>query len=168
MAAGAAGHAGGHGMEAPAAANTKCSPTWAAPSPDGARVYVACNALNDIAEIDAASWKLLRRIPAGDGVYNLALTRDGKLLVATNKRGQSVSIIDVASARELGRVRTQRRVVHGVAISDDDRYAFVSVEGYGAEPGTVEMIDLQTRERVASADVGQMAGGIDFWKSEAR
>jgi DNA-binding beta-propeller fold protein YncE len=168
MAAGAAGHAGGHGMEAPAAANTKCSPTWAAPSPDGARVYVACNALNDIAEIDAASWKLLRRIPAGDGVYNLALTRDGKLLVATNKRGQSVSIIDVTSGRELGRVRTQRRVVHGVAISDDDRYAFISVEGYGAEPGTVEMIDLQTRERVASADVGQMAGGIDFWKSEPR
>jgi DNA-binding beta-propeller fold protein YncE len=165
---GAAGHAGGHGMEAPAATNTKCSPTWAAPSPDGTKVYVACNALSDIVELDAASWRLLRRIPAGDGVYNLALTRDGRTLVATNKRGQSVSIIDVASGRELGRVRTQRRVVHGVAIADDDRYAFISVEGIGAEPGTLEVIDLQTRQRVASADVGQMAGGIDFWKSEAR
>ena len=100
-----------------------------------------------------------RRIPAGDGVYNLAVTRDGKLLVATNKRGQSVSIIDIATGKELARVPTQRRVVHGVAISSDDRYAFISVEGVGSEPGTVEMIDLRTMQRVASVDVGQMAGG---------
>jgi DNA-binding beta-propeller fold protein YncE len=38
-------------------------------------------------------------------------------------------------------------VVHGVAISDDDRYAFISVEGIGSEPGTVEMIDLRTSVR---------------------
>jgi hypothetical protein len=40
------------------------------------------------------------------------------------------------------------------------------VEGIGAEPGTVEMIDLATFRRVAAVDVGQMSGGIDFWKSE--
>jgi hypothetical protein len=56
--------------------------------------------------------------------------------------------------------------VHGIAISDDDRYAFISVEGYGAQPGTVEMIDLRAQQRIALVDVGQMAGGIDFWKSE--
>ena len=52
-------------------------------------------------------------------------------------------------------------MVHGVAISGDDRYAFISVEGVGSEPGTVEMIDLKTLTRIASADIGQMAGGID-------
>ncbi len=36
----------------------------------------------------------------------------------------------------------------------------------GAQPGTVEMIDLGTRRRVGSVDVGQMAEGIDFWKRE--
>jgi hypothetical protein len=30
----------------------------------------------------------------------------------------------------------------------------------------VEIIDLRALRRVASVDVGQMAGGIDFWKSE--
>jgi DNA-binding beta-propeller fold protein YncE len=139
-----------------------CSPTWAQPSPDGRRVYVACNAANDIVEIDVASWTMTRRIPAGEGVYNLATTGDGSLLVATNKRGRSISIIDVESGKELARVATQRRVVHGVVISPDDRYAFISVEGVGSEPGTVEMIDLRTRQRVASAEVGQMAGGIDI------
>ena len=131
------------------------------PSADGKSVFVACNKTNDIVEVDATAWTMKRRIPAGDGVYNLAATRDGKLLVATNKRGKSVSIIDVASGKELGRIATQRRVVHGVVISSDDRYAFISVEGVGSEPGTVEMIDLRTKQRVASADVGQMAGGID-------
>ena len=52
-------------------------------------------------------------------------------------------------------------------ISPDSRYAFVTQEGVGAEPGTVDMIDLQTLERAASVDVGQQAGGIDFWKVEA-
>ena len=160
------GHAGGHGMSTPPGSSATCSPTWATPSPDGRRVYVACNATNDIVEIDVERWSLIRRFPAGNGVYNLAVTRDGRTMVATNKRGKSVSIIEVAGGRELARVETQRTVVHGVAISDDDRYAFISVEGYGAEPGTVEIIDLQTRQRVASVDVGQMAGGIDFWKSE--
>ena len=37
----------------------------------------------------------------------------------------------------------------------------------GSEPGTVDVIDLRTLARVASVDVGQQAGGIDFWKSEA-
>ena len=152
---------GGHGMEPPKPGDVSCSPTWAQPSADGRSVFVACNKANDIVEIDVASWVMKRRIPAGDGVYNLAVTRDGKLIVGTNKRGKSVSIIDIASGKELARVPTQRKVVHGVAISGDDRYAFISVEGIGSEPGTVEMIDLKTFTRVASADVGQMAGGID-------
>ena len=152
----------GHGMEAPTPGTNTCSPTWAQPSADGRRIFVACNKTNDIVEIDATSWTMTRRITAGDGVYNLATTHDGSLLVATNKRGRSVSIIDIASGKELARVATIRRVVHGVVISPDDRYAFISVEGIGSEPGTLEVIDLRTKQRVASADLGQMAGGIDL------
>jgi DNA-binding beta-propeller fold protein YncE len=143
-----------------------CSPTWAQPSVDGTRVYVACNKSNEILEIDVASWTLARRIPAGDGAYNLAVTHDGRLLLATNKRGQSVSIFELASGKETARIATKRRVVHGVVVSPDDRYAFVSVEGIGAQPGTVEVLDLAARTSVAAVDVGQMAGGIDFWKTE--
>jgi len=153
--------AGGHGMEAPKPGDISCSPTWAQPSADGRSVFVACNKSSEIVEINAESWAVRRRIPAGDGVYNLGVTSDGRLLVATNKRGKSISVFDIAGGKELARIPTQRRVVHGVAISPDDRYAFISVEGVGSEPGTVEMIDLQAMKRVASVDVGQMAGGID-------
>jgi len=157
---------GGHGTAAPPPGHAACSPTWAQPSPDGRRVWVACNRSSEIVEVDAAAWRVTRRIPAGEGVYNLAATSDGTLLVATNKRGRSVSLIDARELRELARIATLRRVVHGVAISPDDRYAFVSVEGVGSEPGTVEVIDLRARRRVAAVDVGQMAGGIDVWKVE--
>jgi hypothetical protein len=57
-------------------------------------------------------------------------------------------------------------VVHGVVVSPDDRYAFVSVEGVGAEPGTIEVIDLGALVTVGTADVGAMAAGVDVWKVE--
>jgi DNA-binding beta-propeller fold protein YncE len=50
-------------------------------------------------------------------------------------------------------------------VSSDDKYAFVTLEGVGSEPGTVDVIDLATLKRVASVDLGQQAGGIDFWKT---
>ncbi|MFY7922635.1 MAG: YncE family protein [Gemmatimonas sp.] len=160
-----AAHAGhdmsGHGLAQPAAGSTQCSPTWAQPSPDDKTVWVACNGTSDLVEIDVASWTLRRRIAAGNGVYNLAVTHDGTKLVATNKRAQSVSVIDTRTGATLAVLPTQRRVVHGVAITHDDRYAFVSVEGVGSEPGTVEIIDLVLLRTIARVDVGQQAGGID-------
>ncbi len=158
---------GGHGMEPPKPGDVSCSPTWAQPSKDGSRVWVACNKSSEIVEIDTKSWTMLRRIPAGNGVYNLGVTHDGTRLIATNKRDASVSVFDIASGRELARIPTTRKVVHGVAVSDDDRYAFISVEGMGSEPGTMDVIDLGSLKKVASVDLGQQAGGIDFLRSEA-
>ncbi|HTT18552.1 MAG TPA: YncE family protein [Candidatus Sulfotelmatobacter sp.] len=142
-----------------------CTPTWAQPSNDGSVVYVACNQTNDIVAISTSDWKLARRFPAGNGVYNLAMTKDGRL-ISTNKRGQSVSIFDPVSGKELASLPTKRKVVHGAVVSPDDRYAFISVEGVGTEPGTVEVIDLAAMKTVATIDVGPQAAGIDFWKTE--
>jgi DNA-binding beta-propeller fold protein YncE len=143
-----------------------CTPTWAQPSNDGAMVYVACNQSNDIVAVNTRDWTLARRFPAGNGVYNLAMTKDGRL-IATNKRGQSVSIFDPVSGKELANLPTRRKVVHGAVVSPDDRYAFISVEGVGTEPGTVEVIDLTALKTVARVDVGPQAAGIDFWKTES-
>jgi DNA-binding beta-propeller fold protein YncE len=159
-------HGGGHGSEPPKHGDNSCSPTWAEPSADGASVYVACNKSNEIVEVNAKSWKVVRRIPAQDGIYNLAITRNGRRLIATNKRDQSVSIYDLKNGRELARVMTKRKVLHGVVVSPDDLYAFVTVEGVGSEPGTVEIIDLTSLKTVATVDVAGVAAGIDFYKTE--
>jgi DNA-binding beta-propeller fold protein YncE len=156
---------GGHGMEMPKPGDVSCSPTWAQPSANGAKVYVACSKSSEIVEIDVASWTMSRRFAAGNGVYNLAVTRDGKYLVGTNKRDKSVSVFDLATATEVARIPTTRRVASGLTVSSDDRYAFVTQEGVGSEPGAVDVIDLHALRKVATVDIGQQAGGIDFWKA---
>jgi DNA-binding beta-propeller fold protein YncE len=93
------------------------------------------------------------------------VTKDNRL-VATNKRDQSISVFDLKSGRELARIPTRRRVLHGAAVSPDDLYAFISVEGVGSEPGTVEVLDLRSLKIVASVDVAPQAAGIEFFRTE--
>jgi DNA-binding beta-propeller fold protein YncE len=154
----------GHGTEPPKPGDNSCSPTWAQPAKTRSSVFVACNGSSEIVEIDTRTWMLIRRFPAGAGVYNLGISNDGTKLIATNRRDQSVSIFDAVSGKELARLPTKRKVVHGVAVTPDDRYAFISVEGIAADPGTVEVIDLRALKIVATVDVAPQAGGIDFWK----
>ena len=59
---------------------------------------------------------------------------------------------------------SSRRITHGVVISPDSRYAFVSSEGIGAEMGTLDVVDLTTNEIAATVEIGLQTGGIAFWK----
>jgi DNA-binding beta-propeller fold protein YncE len=156
-----ADHGGAHGADRSRPASASCSPTWVQPSSDGSSLFVACNGSNEIVEIGVEAGAIRRRVTARNGVYNLATTHDGRLLVATNRRDQSASIFDVATGQERARVATTRRAVHGVAITADDRFAFVSSEGVGAESGSVIAIDLKSLTIVANAVVPAQAGGID-------
>jgi hypothetical protein len=173
------GHGGGHGHtpdhgdpDRPEGAGEHgvgrdhgtCSPTWVQPSPDGRSVFVACNRSAELVQVDVEGWTLARRIPSAPGIYNVDVTSDGRLLVATNKQDHSVSIFDLETGQERVRASTHRRVVHGVAISPDDRYAFITVEGVGAEPGTLEVLDLDAGAFVARVDLPQMSAGVAFWK----
>ena len=125
---------------------------------------VACNKSDEIIEIDRQSWTLARRMKTGRGVYNLAVTPDSALLVATLKPGSSVEIFDIATGKSLAQIKTSNTLAHGVTISSDSKYAFVSSEGVGAAPGKVDVIDLIARAKVGTVDVGQQASGIAFWK----
>jgi DNA-binding beta-propeller fold protein YncE len=156
-----AGHAGHRDMT-PAS----CSPTWAQPSADGTKVYVACNKADQIVEIDAGRWEITRSFPTGRGPYNLAVTPDGRLLIATLKQGAGVQIFDLATGQSVLNTKSSTTVTHGIAVSPDSRYAFVSSEAVGAAPGKVDVYDLRTLTRVADVPVGQQAGGIAFWKME--
>ena len=157
-----------HAVHSNGAMTPTCSPTWAQPSADGRKVFVACNKADIIVEIDRSSWSITRHFATGRGPYNLAVTPDGRLLVATLKQGGSVQIFDLANGTSVLQTKSSTTVTHGVAISPDSRYAFVSSEGVGAQPGKVDAYDLKTLTRVGSVDVGQQAGGIAFWKMEGR
>jgi DNA-binding beta-propeller fold protein YncE len=154
-----------HGAGAADAA--RCGPTWVQPSPDGRMAYVACNGNRQVLEIDLGDWTVTRRFATGAGPYNLDVSPDGASLVVTYKGDGAVGVFDLATGEERAAVASTRRIPHGVVVSPDSRYAFVSIEGVGAEPGTVDVIDLASGVKVGSADVGRQAGGIGFWKMEA-
>jgi len=139
-----------------------CSPTWAEPGVDGSRVFVACNRSQEVLEIDVERWEVVRRFRTGDSPYNIGITPDGRKLLVTlrSRTDPALEVFDLRSGQLAGRVSASTTLVHGVAVSSDSRFAFISVEGVGAEPGKVDMIDLDRLRRVASVAVGQQATGI--------
>jgi DNA-binding beta-propeller fold protein YncE len=145
-----------------------CSPTWAQPSAKGDKIFVACNKADEILEIDSRTWALSRRLPTGRGVYNLAVTPDGRRLLATLKQGSLFEVFDVATGKSLARLKTSTTLAHGVTVTADSRYAFVSSEGVGSAPGKVDVFDIQKLALVGSVSVGQQASGITFWKMTDR
>lgn len=151
------------GEEAAPRSAPRCGPTWAQPSVKGDFVYVACNRNAEVLEISTDEWSVTRRFPTGAGPYNLEVTPDGERLVVTYKGAQATGVIDLGSG-EVRSVANTRRLPHGVAISPDSRYAFISVEGIGGEPGTVDVVDLDAVRLAGSVDMGKQAGGIGFWK----
>ncbi len=156
----AAGGMAHEGMDHGYARSNVCSPTWAQPSADGTRVYVACNKSNEIVEVDVTDWSLVRRWPTPKAPYNLAVTPDGKLLLATQKGPGTVSVWNLADHTLLKDIPASGRVASGIAVSADSRYAFATLEGVGGEPGLVDILDLRSLERVASIPIGKQAGGI--------
>lgn len=157
------GHAmaGGPPMHGTApSATPDCSPTFVSVSPDDKRLYVACNHGNTVQVLDAATLELVKEIPVGTGAYNVEPSADGKWVIVTNKKARSISIIDAATLTESGRVETSKPLPHGVAYAPDGRWAFISSESVGADPGAVDVIDLTTRARVASVAIPRQPTGI--------
>jgi DNA-binding beta-propeller fold protein YncE len=162
------GHHKGHGKGGHEMDHSKpaVKPTWVQPHPQTPFVYVALQGASQIAEVSLDDWKITRRFNTQKGPYNVAITPDGKILLTTCKPDNSTAIWDIASGKELASVPASRRITHGVTVSPDSRLAFVSVEGLNDEPGTVDVIDLQSFKVLASIDVGKQASGIDFWKMQ--
>jgi len=143
-------------------------PTWVQPHPSKPLAYVANNGADEVVEVHLEDWAITRRFATGDGTkpYNLDVSPDGSQLVVTYKGSGETGIWNLEAGEETAVIDNTRRVTHGVAITPDGRYALVTAEGVGGEPGAVDVIDLQSLERVASADTGKQAGGIAFWTME--
>jgi DNA-binding beta-propeller fold protein YncE len=148
--------------------NPDCLTTYVSISPDDSVAYLACNHSNEMQVRDARTLTLRRRVPTGTGAYNVEPSPDGRLVIVSNKKAQSVSVFDARSLAELARVPTSKKVPHGIAYSPDGRYAFVTCESVGTDPGAVDAIDLATLKRVASLSLPLQPTGIAVWKRGAK
>jgi DNA-binding beta-propeller fold protein YncE len=141
-------------------------PTWVIPHPKENLAYIAGNGSDEVIEVDLNAWKVTDRFKTGKGPYNLEISPDGKLLIGTIKSEGKTAIWNLEDKKLVREIKNTTSVSHGIAISSDSKYAFISVEGIGGEPGIVDVISLENYELISSVEVGKQAGGIAFWKQE--
>ncbi|MFL2590816.1 MAG: YncE family protein [Flavobacteriaceae bacterium] len=141
-------------------------PTWVIPHPTKGIAYVAGNGSNEIIEVNLDKWMISKRIKVEKGPYNVEISPNGKYMIATLKGSGETAIWQLEDGLLIKTIKNSTSVPHGVAISNDSRYAFISVEGKGGEPGIVDVIDLKSLKLVDKVEVGKQAGGIAFWKKE--
>ena len=144
--------------------HSKVMPTWVIPHPSKKSVFVAGNGSDEIIEVDLDEWEVTNRISVGKGPYNVEISPNGKYLVSTLKGEGSTGVWNLEDISDNKIIKNTAMVSHGIAISPDSKYAFVSVEGIGGEPGKVDVINLDDMTLSSSVNVGKQAGGIAFWK----
>ncbi|HEX6693364.1 MAG TPA: beta-propeller fold lactonase family protein [Longimicrobiales bacterium] len=146
---------------APADANARCEPGWVEPG-RGVRagfVYVACRASDQVIEIDAVQWQVTRRFTF-DAPGHMAIDPAGRKLVIAQPADSALILLDLDAATSTT-IATSRSGPRGIAITADGLYAFVANEAAGAARGTVDVIDLASGTRVASAEAAYAPAAID-------
>ena len=146
--------------------HSSVKPTWVIPHPSRSLAYVAGNGSNEIIEINLNKWEITKRIKIEKNPYNVEISPNGNFMVATLKGNGKTAIWDLSTGNLIKLIKNSTSVPHGVAISSDSKYAFISVEGKGGEPGIVDVIDLNKLLLIDKVEVGKQAGGIAFWKKE--
>jgi YVTN family beta-propeller protein len=155
--------AGAHAAHAPppgTSVGAVCAPTYVSISPDDRTLYVACNTGNTLQVWDAVTLEKRGEVAVGKGAYNVEVSPDGRLVLVTNKKDKSVSLVDARSLKVLATMATTKGVVHGIAWSPDGTYAYISAESVGADPGSVDMVDISARAIVATYPVAAQPTGI--------
>ena len=111
-------------------------------------LFVAETGAASVAEVDATSGRVLRRMPVGPRPHGLALAPRRGWLLAANSATHSVSVLDLATGAERIRVPV-RREPEMIAVSSDESRAMVGnllPTGRADQPGhgaAVSLLDLE-------------------------
>jgi YVTN family beta-propeller protein len=111
------------------------------------RAYVALSGEDSIEVVDILAGNVADRIRlrSGDEPQELALTPDGRTLLAANRGSNSVSFIDPASRIELTRLRVGN-APHSILVEPTGRRAFV----FNQLSNTMSVIDLRSQALVTT------------------
>jgi YVTN family beta-propeller protein len=138
------------------------APVQVAFTPDGLRVYVSLRDENSVAVIDTETRSVIARVPVGRNPIQVHATPDGAFVYVANQGTEAepndtVSVIDVAGGSVVDTIRAGAGA-HGISISRNGRYAFVS----NIVDGTVSVIETESRSVIDTRAVGKGPNGITF------
>ena len=131
-------------------------------SPDARRIFftsTSAGVTGIIEQADNGAWsKPINLIQTGPRAEGLDLSPDGKALWVTNVNDSTLSIIDVATRQEIGKIEMPTTFSNRVKFTPDGRYAFVS-ELRGNE---LVVYDAATQHVAKRIDVGGGSEGIQM------
>jgi len=122
------------------------------------RVYVANESSNSVTVIDAVSFKVIGTVDAkNDSTHDLSLSRDGKLLFATNLASGRLSVIDTDALETIASIHTGTRC-HVVTLTNDNRHAWVA----NIAEDNISIVDTATYRILGTIPVGKGPTGLAF------
>lgn len=137
-------------------------PHEAATSPDG-KTVVVCNyghqgPGNSLTVLDMEKMKVVQTISLGihQRPHGIAYLKDGERVVVTTEGSKSLLIVDVKRGRIDAAIGTDQDISHMVAVTPDERLAFVA----NIRSGSVSVIDLVKRELMKVIPTGAGAEGV--------
>ena len=125
-------------------------------TPDGKEIWVANAGDGTISIIDAGTKKVAQTLDAGVmGANRLKITPDGKLALVSSLRLPDLVIFDVATRREIKRVKIGRGAA-GIEIQPDGARAYVAC----TPDDYIVVIDLKSMEVAGRIDAGKQPDGL--------
>ncbi|TAK62496.1 MAG: hypothetical protein EPO24_04895 [Bacteroidetes bacterium] len=150
----------------------RLQPYQTAITSDGRYVYVTCQISNEVRVIDRDSMKVTRIIAVGQRPLILAISPDDQYVYTANRNSNDVSVIRTSDNVVVQTIPNVGPQPHGIALSADGKYAFVTCENVTALvpphhptegskiPGVLSVIDLTTYSVIKKIEVGAFAAGV--------
>jgi len=118
------------------------------------RLYVSMPSTNQVAVIDAVTWKTIATVNAGSQPHRMVLQRDGRYLwIANDEKSGSdgITVLDTVTLKAAAQIRTGAGP-HDIVLTDDDRLAFVT----NKVDGTLTVVDVRNLASITTLKVGQL------------
>lgn len=122
------------------------------------RIYTANESSNDVSVIDATSYAPVGSIDAkNQSTHDLAVSRDGRRLYATNLASGRLSVMDAGTMETIASIYTGQRC-HVVALTNDNKQAWVANIG----DNNISVVDTETFRIVGTIPTGKGPTGLTF------
>jgi YVTN family beta-propeller protein len=141
--------------------NLSGSPLGLAAAPDSGEVWIGAARTNIIYVVEAASGTVTAEFPsAGEEPARMAFSPEGRRVVVTNSRSDTVSLYDARTREAMLSIPTGANTwPKGLALSLDGGVAYVSLMA----AGRVLALDLATGMARGELDVGQSPERLALW-----
>lgn len=141
-------------------------------TPDSRYVYVTCRKSGDVRVLDLQQLKVIDSIKVGTFPLIPVITPAGDYVFVTNRNSNSVSAIKTSTRTVEYTVATVGVEPHGIAVSKDGQFVYVSCENLGVsepphhatvgslKPSFLKVIDVATHTVSASLELGNFGSGM--------